>query len=260
MLLKGGLVFFAVQYFHIFTAEGFMWPSSSIGSKLITRATQVSVTEVLEKAKYPEHCPFSARDFARQDETADTEFYNFERFCYHIDERAVQALTKYYETTFREWEKPDILDLCASHVSHFPQDINDFAGTRVALGMNQAELEANKQCNHFIVKDLNADPRLPFDDNSFDIVTNCVSIDYLIHPLKICQEVARVLRPGGSALFSLSNRCFPSKAVDIWLRTNDLEHVFIVASYFFLYSAISTTNGTGINTGFPIMDWWYITK
>ena len=31
---------------------------------------------------------------------------------------------------------------------------------------------------------------------------------------------------------ALSNRCFPTKAVDIWLRTNDLEHVFVVGSYF----------------------------
>merc|ERR1712160_67150 len=78
----------------------------------------------------------------------------------------------------------------------------------------------------------NADPTLPFEDNSFDIVTNAVSIDYLSQPLEICKEVARVLKPGGCAMFALSNRCFPTKAVNIWLKTNDLEHVFIVGSYF----------------------------
>jgi len=30
----------------------------------------------------------------------------------------------------------------------------------------------------------------------------------------------------------MSNRCFPTKAFNIWLRTNDLEHVFIVGSFF----------------------------
>ena len=68
--------------------------------------------------------------------------------------------------------------------------------------------------------------------NSFDIVTNVVSIDYLTNPLEICKEVARVLKPGGAAMFALSNRCFPTKAVNIWLQTNDLEHVFVVGSYF----------------------------
>ena len=37
-----------------------------------------------------------------------------------------------------------------------------------------------------------------------------------------------MLKPGGAAMFSLSNRCFPSKAVNVWLKTNDLEHVFVV--------------------------------
>ena len=43
----------------------------------------------------------------------------------------------------RQWEKPVILDMCASHVSHFPANVADFAGRRVALGMNEAESTAN---------------------------------------------------------------------------------------------------------------------
>lgn len=27
-------------------------------------------------------------------------------------------------------------------------------------------------------------------------------------------------------------RCFPTKAIQIWLQTNDFEHVFIIGSYF----------------------------
>ena len=98
--------------------------------------------------------------------------------------------------------------------------------------MNRAELQENKQVNEFVVKNLNLDPTLPFDDNSFDIVTNVVSIDYLTQPLKVMEEVARVLKPGGAAMLSLSNRCFPTKAINIWLNTNDLEHVFIAGSFF----------------------------
>ena len=30
--------------------------------------------------------------------------------------------------------------------------------------------------------------------------------------------------------FALSNRCFPTKAVNVWLKTNDLEHVFLVGN------------------------------
>lgn len=71
------------------------------------------------------------------------------------------------------------------------------------------------------MKDLNKDPVLPFDDASFDVVTNVVSVDYLTKPLEVFKEINRVLRPGGKAIMSFSNRCFPTKAINIWLSTND---------------------------------------
>lgn len=190
------------------------------------------VDEVLKGLDFPKESPFEPQDFSRQDESTDNLFYDTPRFCFHVDDQAVAALTQYYSTAFREWEKPAILDICASHVSHFPADVEDYAGRRVALGMNEMELSQNKQVSEYVVKDLNEDPTLPFEDNSFDVVTNVVSIDYLTQPLLICKEVARVLKPGGAALFALSNRCFPTKAVNIWLKTDDLEHVYIVGSYF----------------------------
>mmetsp|Transcript_5062 Transcript_5062/g.10273 ORF Transcript_5062/g.10273 Transcript_5062/m.10273 type:complete len:90 (-) Transcript_5062:2093-2362(-) len=55
----------------------------------------------------------------------------------------------------------------------------------------------------------------------FDVVTNCVSVDYLTRPLEVFQEIRRVLRPSGIAIMSFSNRCFPSKAINLWLNTSD---------------------------------------
>ena len=98
--------------------------------------------------------------------------------------------------------------------------------------MNKDELSQNKQATELVIQDLNENPILPFPDNSFDIVTNAVSIDYLNKPVEVCKEVARVLKPGGKALFSLSNRRFPTKAINIWNETNDVEHAFIVGSFF----------------------------
>lgn len=192
----------------------------------------INVEDVLATPQWPTEWPFSAADLSRQDESTDANFYSAPRFCFHVDDKAVAALTDYYSKEFPKWDKPAVLDLCASHVSHFPDDVADYTGNRVALGMNREELEENKQVNEFVVKDLNEDPTLPFEDNSFDIVTNAVSIDYLTRPLEICKEVARVLKPGGTAMFALSNRCFPTKAISLWLKTNDLEHVFVVGSYF----------------------------
>lgn len=75
-----------------------------------------------------------------------------------------------------------------------------------------------------------------FEDESFDVVCNVVSVDYLTRPREIFQEMHRILRPGGVALMSFSNRCFPTKAVAMWLQADDIGRMTIVASYFH-YSA-----------------------
>ncbi len=54
---------------------------------------------------------------------------------------------------------------------------------------------------------------LPYEDNSFDVVTNAVSVDYLTRPLEMFREMHRVLKPGGQAIISFSNRCFPTKGM-----------------------------------------------
>ena len=62
-----------------------------------------------------------------------------------------------------------------------------------------------------------AEPKLPYEDNSFDIITNAVSVDYLTKPIEVFKEMHRVLKPGGQAIMSFSNRCFPTKGLNILL-------------------------------------------
>lgn len=204
--------------------------SSFAASSSSSAAAGRSVYErVLDDPKWPEGWPFSPEDFSRQDESDDTMFYDAARLCYHIDDAAVSALTNYYVEHLPDGA--NVLDLCSSWVSHFPPQWK--GGERViGLGMNAYELERNERLTSFDVKDLNKDPTLPYDDESFDVVTCVVSIDYLNQPKLIFDEIGRVLRPGGTCLLSMSNRCFPTKAFRIWLQTSDLEHIFIVGSFF----------------------------
>ena len=43
----------------------------------------------------------------------------------------------------------------------------------------------------------------------------------------------RVLKPGGKAIISQSNRCFPSKAIAMWLGqySNDRQHLELINGY-----------------------------
>lgn len=186
------------------------------------------IEKVLQNPQWPSEWPYSDDDFRRMDESNDGIFYQQPRLVYHIDDLAVAALTEYYKKNIADGD--DVLDICSSWVSHYPRDWK--AGKVVGLGMNEYELSQNSQLNEYVVKDLNSDPTLPFEDASFDKVTCVVSIDYLNKPLQVMKEVGRVLRPGGECILSMSNRCFPTKAFQIWLQTSDLEHVFIAGSFF----------------------------
>lgn len=164
--------------------------------------------------------------FDRQDPSDDGDFYAPPRFVTHIDDGAVAAVRDLYD----ELGVPDgrVLDLMSSWVSHLSR--RPAAGL-VALGMNAAELQANPQADEVVVHDLNVDPHLPFEDAAFDAVTCCVSIDYLVRPVEVLREVARVLRPDGLVVLTFSNRCFPTKAVLGWLATDEDGRVAIVRAY-----------------------------
>ena len=53
------------------------------------------------------------------------------------------------------------------------------------MGLNEEELKRNSVLTEHCVKDLNVDPSLPYEDNSFDTITNVVSVDYLTKPFEI---------------------------------------------------------------------------
>jgi len=180
--------------------------------------------------------PYTSEDMLRLDSSDDSNFYDSPRFVTHIDDGAIASLTNYYRYEFNNLLKKDktnldVLDICSSWISHLPKDVpyNNVVG----IGMNEKELSANNQLTDYKVQDLNINPKLDFiEDNSFDVICNVVSVDYLIQPQSIFQEMHRVLRPGGVALISFSNRCFPSKAVNMWLNADDIGRLTIVASYF----------------------------
>ena len=89
------------------------------------------------------------------------------------------------------------------------------------------------------------------------MVTCVVSVDYLIRPLEIFKEVNRVLRPGGKFILSQSNRCFPTKAIAMWLGMSDLQHCLVISAYFhyakgFTPARMFDVSPTGPNTNDPL--------
>ena len=214
---------------------------------------QSEISKVLLDPKYPDVFPFGEKEMQRYDEAADDAFYAQPRFVKHIDDDAIGALTKYYATVFpavpKEGdEKIAFLDVCSSWISHYPSQYVASDKLKISgLGMNEDELKKNPILTDYAVRDLNIDATLPYEDNTFDVVTNAVSVDYLTKPLEMMKEVQRVLKPGGLAVMSFSNRCFPTKAVSVWTSTGDLDHIWIVGSYFHFAGGFAGLAATDIS-------------
>jgi SAM-dependent methyltransferase len=165
--------------------------------------------------------------FRRTDEAPDEEFYQSPRLVTHIDDRAIAAVTQLYRELFPAGG--EILDLMSSWISHLPPEVE--YGRIIGLGMNEVELRRNERLDSYVVQNLNTNPRLPFGSTEFDGVGICVSIDYLTRPVEVLREVGRVLKEGAPVAITFSNRCFPTKAVEIWHRLDEAGHMGLVEGY-----------------------------
>ncbi|MBD2197788.1 MULTISPECIES: class I SAM-dependent methyltransferase [Calothrix] len=170
------------------------------------------------------------------DDTNDNLFYNYPRFVTHVDEAFITQLTDVY----RQRLKPNtrILDLMSSWVSHLPPEMQ-FSHVE-GHGLNAEELARNPQLNHYFVQNLNDNPQLPLADGDFDAVLNCVSVQYIQYPEAIFSEIHRILKPGGVAIMSFSNRMFYQKAIQAWRDGTEETRVELVKNYFASVPGFST--------------------
>jgi ubiquinone/menaquinone biosynthesis C-methylase UbiE len=99
------------------------------------------------------------------------------------------------------------------------------------LGMNEQELKENKQLDSFVVHNLNHQPELPYESDHFDAVMIAVSIQYLIKPFKVFDEINRVLKPGGKCIVAMSHRLFPTKAIYAFQVLPPADRCRLVAAY-----------------------------
>jgi SAM-dependent methyltransferase len=197
--------------------------------------------------------------FDRADPSPDPAFYRPLRLVTHIDAGAIAAVGELYdELGVGVGGNGEVLDLMSSWVSHFTVTPRHLT----VLGMNDDELAANPQAQARVVHDLNVNPTLPFPDDSFDAAVCCVSVDYLVQPIEVFREAARVLKPGAPLVITFSNRCFPTKAIRGWLANDDVSRCRIVALYFELsegFGAVHQELRTPPGYGDPLYAVWATT-
>jgi SAM-dependent methyltransferase len=187
---------------------------------------------------------FADDPFVRADAWDDTRFYEKPRLVNHIDDRADATIRGLYGRLLKPGAR--VLDLMSSWNSHLPDTLELAKVT--GLGLNREELVKNPRLTEYVVHDLNGNPVLPFGDQEFEAVICTVSVEYLIHPEKIFQEVARILKPGGLFIHTFSNRWFPPKVIKIWTELMEWERPGLVLEYFLrsgAYDRLQTLSARG---------------
>ncbi len=171
------------------------------------------------------------------DDTDDQFFYDYPRFVTHVDEGFIQQLTDLYSQRLQSNTR--IFDMMSSWVSHLPPEM-EFTHVE-GHGLNAEELSRNPRLNNYFVQNLNENPKLPLKDQEFDAVLNCVSIQYLQYPEAVFSEIYRILKPGGIAIISFSNRMFFQKAIQVWRENSEATRVELVKHYFNSVKGFSPT-------------------
>ena len=177
-----------------------------------------------------------ANQRTKLDDSDDRLFYSFPRFVTHVDEGFIDQLTNLYRDRLQPQTR--ILDMMSSWISHLPQEI-EFAHVE-GHGMNEEELAKNRRLDSYFVQNFNQDLKIPLPDKDFDAVLNCASIQYLQYPDAIFYEIYRILKPGGMAIISFSNRMFYQKAIAAWRDNSEEGRVKLVKSYF---ESVRNNNG-----------------
>jgi SAM-dependent methyltransferase len=182
--------------------------------------------------------------FARADAQDDTRFYEKPRLVNHIDDQADAIIRGLYGRLLKPGAR--VLDLMSSWNSHLSDTLELAKVT--GLGLNREELVKNPRLTDNVVHDLNSNPVLPFGDQELEAVICTVSVEYLIHPEEIFQEVARILKPGGLFIHTFSNRWFPPKVIKIWTELMEWERPGLVLEYFLrsgAYDQLQTFSARG---------------
>jgi len=166
--------------------------------------------------------------FSRKIEDDDRIFYDAIESTPIVDQVAIEQLNQFYHQHLQD--NTDILDLMAGSDSYIPESIDqvDIYG----LGLNEQELKENSALKQYTLHDINKHPQLPFADKQFDTVLCAFGVEYMTQPVKIFQQVSRILKDDGTFLISFSDRFFKHKVIALWDDLHPFERMGIVLEYF----------------------------
>lgn len=187
-----------------------------------------------------------ATPLPRDDDSDDLLYHREPRLVHHLDETARYNVRSLYGRLLKPHYH--ILDLMSSWESHIPKSLHS---CRVdGLGLNEQELQANGRLSGYLIHDLNKEPKLPYENDSFDAAVCTVSIEYLSRPQEVLSELTRIIRPDGILVITVSERWFPGKQIHPWADLHPFERQSVVMNYLLDQGKFEDINTESIR-GYP---------
>ncbi len=134
----------------------------------------------------------------------------------------------FFEQFVKDWTGKKVLDVgcgggfTTEHLTTLGADVTGLDPSPKLIGAASAHArKTGKEINYQVGKS----EHMPFEDNTFDIVTCVDVLEHVESPAAAVREIHRVLKPGGLFLYDTINRTVRSRIIMIWLAEDVLKNV-----------------------------------
>jgi len=103
--------------------------------------------------------------------------------------------------------------------------------TVVGLAAAAHPMAENPLLSARVVHDIDADPHLPFPDDSFDAVLLTLGVGALRRPLEVFRDLHRVLVPSGTVAMTFLHPALDSRLTRMWAFGDDRDHIVLAESF-----------------------------
>jgi len=91
----------------------------------------------------------------------------------------------------------------------------DFADRRIESGLQALRAHYPQYLNKVQLRVNDSEERLPFEDDSFDVVVALAVLEHVVDPFHFMDEIARVCKPGGRIIVQVPNIAYIRHVFDL---------------------------------------------